>query len=144
MQAQTLQQRIRRGIPLSRGVCFEVRELSDTRIMVAAAAAANINVHGTAFAGSLYVVCVLAVWGLVYSRLPDNAALVIEQGRIQYRAPVTGDIHAAAAVERDEMAGFLRRLNDAGRARIKVSASVRHNAAAAVKFDATLHAALQP
>ena len=145
MRAQTLQQHIRRGIPLSATVDFTVRELSDTHITVAAAAAVNVNVHGTAFAGSLYVVCVLAAWGLVRSRLPDNAALVIVQGRIQHHAPVRGDIHAQAAVERKAMAGFLRQFDERGRARIEVSASVPGDAAAvaAVAFDATLHAAAQ-
>ena len=143
MRAQALQQHIRRGIPLSAAVDFSVRELSDTRITVAAAGAVNVNVHGTAFAGSLYVVCVLAAWGLVRSRLPDNAALVIVQGRIQHHAPVRGDIHARAAVEPDAMGAFLRRFGQRGRARIEVSVSVPGDAAAAVAFTATLHAAAQ-
>jgi len=56
----------------------------------------NTNVHGTAFAGSLYSLCVLSAWYtlVIHLRNPlgdnslDNATVVVKSSEIQYKKPL--------------------------------------------------------
>ena len=107
MDKQELEARILEGIPLSRSMAFEIVDLGEHSVRVMGHHKENINVHGTAFAGSLYAICTLAVWGLVFSRLPENASLVMVNGHIDYRRPVIGDIIADAEVSALEMSRFV-------------------------------------
>lgn len=140
MQADALEARIRGGIPISAGMDFRVRELATTHIRVSGGGPENVNVHNTAFAGSLYAICTLAAWGLVNSRLPDDAALVLAEGRIRYRAPVVGEILAECRVDAGVMQGFLGELRDRGRARIELDVRIDGATGAAVQYACELHA----
>jgi thioesterase domain-containing protein len=135
-----LEQRIRNGIPLSRHMAFRVLDLSSAAIRVSGGADENINVHGTAFAGSLYAVCTLALWGLVYSRLPDDASLVLATADIRYRAPVNGEIIALCAPPEEAFERFLRELDEQGRARLQASVEVPGSNGPAVIYTGTAHA----
>jgi thioesterase domain-containing protein len=138
-----LEQRIRQGIPLSAQMDFRVIDLGTNSIQVRGGGQENINVHGTAFAGSLYTVCTLAAWGLVTSRLPEQAALVMAQGAIRYRKPVVGDIVASCEVSSNEMDSFLNSLNKRGKSRLVVTVSVPCNGELAVEFTGTLYASIK-
>ncbi len=140
MQKDILESRILDGIPLSRSMAFRVIELAPTAIKVSADEQPNVNVHGTAFAGSLYCMCTLAVWGLVYSRLPDQASLVMVNGHIDYRKPVIGNIVAQGNVQAEAMEEFLQDLKNKGKSRIDATATVEHDGRAAVRFTASLYA----
>lgn len=142
MEKQELEARILEGIPLSRSMAFEVVDLDDHSVRVKGHHKENLNVHGTAFAGSLYAICTLAVWGLVFSRLPDNASLVMANGQIDYLRPVTGDIVSDAQVSDLEMTRFLNELDDTGKSRLELSARVLQAGKTAVKFTANLYAKL--
>ncbi|TNF92052.1 MAG: hypothetical protein EP297_14155 [Gammaproteobacteria bacterium] len=142
MEKKLLESRILEGIPLSRSMAFEVMELDSATITVKGNQHENINVHGTAFAGSLYCICTLAVWGLVYSRLPANASLVIVNGHIDYLKPVIGDIIANGSVRPDEIENFLDVLESEGRSSINASADIHHDQVKAVHFTAKLYARL--
>lgn len=142
MHKKTLESLIIEGIPLSQSMAFEVIELEQDSIKVRGRQQENKNVHGTAFAGSLYCLCTLAVWGLVYSRLPENASLVMANGHIDYRKPVVGDIVAESAVPSDQIESFLNKLHKQGRAFLDGSANVYHGDNVAVQFTARLHARL--
>lgn len=140
MQKDILESRILDGIPLSRSMAFRVIELAPTTIKVSGDEQPNVNVHGTAFAGSLYCMCTLAVWGLVYSRLPDQASLVMVNGHIDYRKPVIGNIVAQGNVQAEAMEEFLQDLQNKGKSRIDATATVEHDGHAAVRFKASLYA----
>jgi thioesterase domain-containing protein len=140
MDKHELEKRILGGIPLSGCMAFEVVELSECSIQVKGNQQENINVHGTAFAGSLYGICTLAVWGLVYSRLPDNASLVMMNGHIDYLKPVKGDIVADASVDIVDMNAFLNELQDKRKCVINVNAQVTHDRQQAARFSASLYA----
>jgi len=103
MTSDELEQRIRQGIPLSVQMDFRVLDLNRNSIRVRGGGQENINVHGTAFAGSLYTVCTLAAWGLITSRLPEDASLVMAEGKIRYRKPVVGDLLASCEVLSSEL-----------------------------------------
>ncbi len=143
MTSDELEQRIRQGIPLSAQMDFRVLDLGNNSIQVRGGGQENINVHGTAFAGSLYSVCTLAAWGLVTSRLPDEASLVMAEAKIRYRKPVIGDIVAACEVSSADMDSFLNTLNKRGRARLVATVSVLCNGELAAEFTGTVYASLK-
>lgn len=137
-----LEQRIRNGIPIAAGMNFRVRELSPNGITVCGGGEENVNVHGTAFAGSLYSICTLALWGLVHARLPDGATLVLAEGHINYRKPVQGEIVANCDIATDEMDGFLARLQERGKAVLNASVQVPNADGVAAEFEGRVHARL--
>ncbi|MEJ2591582.1 MAG: YiiD C-terminal domain-containing protein [Candidatus Thiodiazotropha sp.] len=141
--ARELEQRIRSGIPIAAHMDFQVRELSDNAITVIGGGAENVNVHGTAFAGSLYAITTLALWGLVHARLPADSALVLAEGSIRYRRPVVGDIVARCEIPAAEMAGFLARLQERGKAVLVASVQVAGAEGVAAEYQGTVHARLQ-
>lgn len=140
--AEELEQRIRSGIPIAAQMAFQVRELGPYTITVAGGGAENVNVHGTAFAGSLYAVTTLALWGLVHARLPQGADLVLAEGSIRYRRPVVGEILARCEVPAAEMEAFLTRLQERGRAVLVGSVQVIGTEGVAAEYQGTVHARL--
>jgi len=143
ISAEELEQRIRRGIPVAAQMDFRVRDLEDDAITVVGGGAENVNVHGTAFAGSLYAIATLALWGLVHARLPANAALVLAEGGIKYRQPVIGEIVARCAVPPAEMAAFLQRLQERGRAVLTATVVVPGADGIAAEYRGMVHARLE-
>ena len=124
MTQEQLEQRIRTGIPVSSHMDFRILELTDTAIRVSGGGDENVNVHGTAFAGSLYSICALAVWGLVHSRLPEDARLVMAEGSIRYRKPVVGEIISECEILAADFKGFLNAVTNQGKGRLKAVALV--------------------
>ena len=63
--------------------------------------APNTNIHGTAFAGSLYAIEALTAWGLLYLLLKIanmDLAIVHASGQIDFAKPIHGDIVARSAI----------------------------------------------
>ena len=142
MDRERLEQRIRTGIPISAQMDFHVLELGATRICVSGGGHENVNVHGTAFAGSLYAICTLAAWGLTHSRLPASAALVLAEGNIRYLRPVSGAIVARCECTEQAIDVFLNTLQRDGRARIDLQVTVDAGGKQAVLYTCQLHARL--
>jgi thioesterase domain-containing protein len=143
LTAEQLEQHIRSGIPLANKMAFQVRELGANSIIVVGGGSENINVHGTAFAGSLYTICTLALWGLVYSRLPAGADLVLADASIRYRQPVIGDIVARCDIESAEMDRFLARIEARGSAFLPAAVvEVPAEDGVAVEYQGKMHARL--
>lgn len=140
---EQLESEIRQGIPLASHMAFRISELTPNRIEVVGGGAENINVHGTAFAGSLYTVATLALWGLIRARLPEAATLVLAEGNIRYRKPVVGDIVASCTIDAVEMEQFLQRLNKRGRARLNARVEVAGKQALAAEYLGTMYAQLE-
>ena len=143
MTANELTRKIHKGIPLTQAMAFDITQLTETSITVKTGGEENINVHGTAFAGSLYTTCVLAAWGLVNSRLPDEASLVLASGHIDYLSPVVGDISARGEIPKQDFEQFLTAVNDQGRSRLDVEIKVEHEGVLAAKFTGQVHARIK-
>jgi thioesterase domain-containing protein len=80
---------------------------------------ANINIHGTAFAGSIYSISTLAAWGLTYHSLQIagiKADIVLAEGNIQYRRPILDEIIAETGFSEQELQRFISRLQETGKA----------------------------
>ncbi len=142
LSAEELEQRICTGIPIAAGMAFRVHDLQPNSITVVGGGAENINVHGTAFAGSLYAICTLALWGLVMARLPEGAHLVLTEGNIRYRQPVVGDIYARCSIAEEQLEGFLAKLHQRSQSRLEASVLVSGLEGAAVEYNGTVHARL--
>jgi len=139
MNAGQLEQTIREGIPISAAMDFRVRTLEHDSIEVSGGGQENINVHNTAFAGSLYTICTLAAWGLTHSVLPAKCALVMAKADIQYLRPVEGDIVASAMLSEEQKIGLLDDLTVKGKARLSLVVSIYQQQKLAVNFNAHMH-----
>ena len=129
---QQLQQLISASIPLSEFMQFEISELTDNSIRTRAPLQTNINIHGSAFAGSLYSLSMLTAWAMLTHRLRQHAIdteLVAARADIRYRKPVTGQIDCHATLEPGQTEVFIRQLQRKGRARMEVEVIVGDGAA---------------
>ncbi len=134
------------GIPMAGHMRVRLVRLDEGGLVARAPLAANRNHMGTAFGGSVHGVATLAGWGLVLALLevPQATDLVIQESRIRFLRPVTGDFEAhcemppAPAPER-----FLRLFNARGRARITVEARVRQGNSTAAEFTGVFAALRQ-
>ncbi|MET0029281.1 MAG: YiiD C-terminal domain-containing protein [Candidatus Thiodiazotropha sp.] len=144
MTPADLEQRIREGIPLAAQMDFRVLSLTDHSIRVRGGAAENVNVHGTAFAGSLYAIATLAAWGLVRSRLPDGADLVMAEARIRYLRPIVGELNAECQIESGTFSEFLSLLSTRGKALLEAAVEMPGPSGPGALFEAKLHARMRP
>jgi thioesterase domain-containing protein len=136
-----LEQRIRAGIPLAAQMDFRVLSLSDNSISVFGGGEQNHNVHGTAFAGSLYAIATLAAWGLVQSRLPDGIELVMGKAEMIYRKPVIGDIVANCTIEPGDFDIFFATLQRKGKARLGAASVIQSgDEGVGAEFNGALYA----
>ena len=78
-------------IPLGKAMKLRVTQLSTNGICIEAPVAdTNVNIHNTAFAGSIYSICALSAWSLIQNRLlveNISADVVLAQAEIQYLLP---------------------------------------------------------
>jgi thioesterase domain-containing protein len=118
-EATELEALVRQQIPLSRALDYRVRSPDDLAIAVEAPLEPNTNIHGSAFAGSLYALAVLTAWGLCAQLLG--------------RAGVEAD-----RVVADAATGFVSGIRREGRATLAVSVTIDEGPA--VRLDAKMHA----
>jgi len=116
-----------REVPLSRHMAVTAGGYDGTTLSLSAALEPNINIHGTAFGGSLYCLAALCGWGLLRLRLEDlglSPELVLGTARIDYRRPVRGRLQARASCAEQDFQSFLRRIRAVGRATAAVCVSL--------------------
>jgi thioesterase domain-containing protein len=124
-------------IPISKAMGIRVSEFADDRLVVRAQLAPNINVHGTAFAGSLYAIAALCGWGMTWLQLKVRAidgSIVIADGRIKYDRPVKSEIVASCRFSADEHAEALGRLTADGKTRFPLECVIEANGDVAARF----------
>lgn len=134
---QQLQSIWHRDIPITAAMGVEIAAFEADELCVSASLAANVNVHGTAFAGSLYAVCALTGWGLIWLKLKARglaAEIVLAEAGIRYRRAVRDDI-----VCRCRWSGAAEQQLDAfgatGRARLGLACDVVADGVSAVRFS---------
>ncbi len=114
-------------IPISAAMGISVVEFTNDVLVVRADLAPNVNVHGTAFAGSLYAIAALCGWGMTWLQLKSRAidgSIVIANGNIHYAAPVQQAIVATCRFEGAAQDTAMARLVSAGKARFNLSCSI--------------------
>jgi thioesterase domain-containing protein len=126
-----------RDIPLAAATSIGVDGYDGRTLAVRAPLAPNRNLHGTAFAGSLFSVCVLTGWGAVWLALRERAlagVIVIADSTIQYRKAVTGDLVCRCTPEAAALAASVEQLEAKGRARLDLACTIESDGKRAVSF----------
>lgn len=123
-------------IPLTRALEIKVRSFDGETLEVAAGLAPNINLHGTAFAGSLYAISALCGWSMVHLQLAMrelHGSIVLAEGRIRYLKPVAEEIVATCSF--GEQAAAFDRLADSGKTRFPLTTRIAAGGADAAMFE---------
>ncbi len=126
-----------REIPVSRAMAIRIHSRTSSELVVSAGLAENINVHGTAFAGSLYSVCVLTAWGSAWLALEQGrrrGQIVARKAEIDYLRPVTEEIKCRCVLADDTRREALADFDATGRARLELVAEIESAERAAVRF----------
>ncbi len=134
-----LQQLLHHNIPLTQAMGLGVQSWERNELRLSLPLAANYNHKSSMFGGSLYCGAVLAGWGWLYLSLREagvtDGHIVIQQGQIDYPAPVLGDaLICCAAPATQEWEKFLALYRRRGMARIKLHSRILNGAIEAVRF----------
>ena len=112
-------------IPLSQAMQMQIADFDGQVLTTEASLAPNVNVHGTAFAGSLYAIQALTGWGMMHLQLKLNAldaSIVIANGQIKYAKPVAQDIYVRCSFGKH--AGEMTKLKATGKGRFPLTCQV--------------------
>ena len=123
-------------IPLSKDMDLSIVSFANNQLITRASLAPNVNVHGTAFAGSLYAVQALTGWGMVHLQtqmLGLDASILIAKGNIDYSRPVDQDI--IAICQFDGYESEIESLLKDGKARFDLKCAVGIGDSVASSFD---------
>ncbi|MDO2948705.1 bifunctional GNAT family N-acetyltransferase/hotdog fold thioesterase [Aeromonas simiae] len=132
---QDLATRWSRGIPISEKMGMQITHYDGHSFHLGANLAANLNVHDTMFAGSIYSQCVLAGWGLIWLQLKELGLLgdtVLAEGSIRYYRPVKASPEARVA--REGMPAALLPLRNNESARFQLSVQLYSGGKLAAEF----------
>ena len=124
-------------IPISKAMGIRVADFANDQLVVRAELEPNINVHGTAFAGSLYAIAALCGWGMTWLQLKSrriDGSIVIADGHIGYERPVKEPIVATCRFIADDQAKALERLDRDGKSRFILECVIRANGHDAARF----------
>jgi thioesterase domain-containing protein len=138
-----------REIPLAAALAVEVASCTREELAVRAPLAPNRNLHGTAFAGSLFSVCVLTGWGAAWLALRRRGAegtIVVSDSRIQYRKAVTGDLVCRCRPNADDIERRLGAFAASGRTSVALVCTIEQDGKRAVTFEGeyVVHAKREP
>ena len=113
-------------IPLSKAMDMRIVDFADNTLTCCASLAPNVNVHGTAFAGSLYAVQALTGWGMMHLQLQLHeldASIVIANGQLDYAKPVAEEIVVSCSFAGQEAA--MDNLQKSGKGRFQLTSKVQ-------------------
>jgi thioesterase domain-containing protein len=116
-------------IPICEHMQIRALPFSRERFVLLAPLAPNRNVHGTAFAGSLYTVMSMAGWGLIRVELDrqlghatgKRADLWLTKASIRYADPVTDGFAAVAETDQRSLDQFWQKLLRKGRGKMRLN-----------------------
>lgn len=134
---RALQARWHEEIPISAAMGISVAGFDGTGLDLRAALAPNVNVHGTAFAGSLFSLAALCGWGLLYLQMQRRelpGAIVFVEGRIRCLKPVRDDVSAHCAWA-DEAEAELATLAASRRGRVLLSTALHCGGETVAQFS---------
>lgn len=129
-----LQETWHNQIPITQQMGIKVYQYTGELLEVRAALNANINMHQTMFAGSIYSMATLAGWGMVHLLLRENTLhgdIVLGKGEIKYNKPISN--MPKAVVRLNSVKGELSVLRDSKKAVLELSVELfDHNVYAGI------------
>jgi thioesterase domain-containing protein len=102
---KALERTLHTEVPITQQMGLRVEAHNDNELLLHADFEPNINIHGTAFGGSLYSICAVTCWGMLHLKFEEagiDAHCVLGRANIMYLLPVRGDIKASCKVPDDE------------------------------------------
>ncbi len=124
--AERFKRDVLQRIPLAAAMEIRVADSMDSRLVLAAPLAPNLNHAGTAFGGAIECLGTLACWGLLWFALDaPKSTIVIQRGETDFVAPITGELRAEAQTPGDDSwRRFTEQFAKHGRARITLTATI--------------------
>jgi len=123
-----LERYLHENIPLTKAMGVKVILASPERVLLECPIEPNINIHGTAFGGSISALATITgwLWIHVYMRERKQAPkLVISESKMQFLEPVTGAFSAELRAPSDKVIStFTQSFDRRGSARIDLNVSV--------------------
>ena len=135
-----------RDIPLAAAMSIGVEGYDGRTLTVRAPLPPNRNLHGTAFAGSLFSTCVLTGWGAVWLALQERGLaglIVVADSTIHYRKAVAAELVCRCTPDAESLRAGLDRFAATGRASFELACAIDHATQRAVTFTGkyVVHAA---
>jgi thioesterase domain-containing protein len=127
MTTEELEHYLHTHIPLTAAMGIEVVSSSSQLVALRAPLAPNINVHHTAFGGSLATLGITASWSVLYLRLEEEAVaaqLVIHRSETEFLLPVSDTFEAHARIDANAWQSFATMFKRRGKARVSVTADI--------------------
>lgn len=148
-KAHQLEKAIHNSIPLSRTLEFHIQQLSSfgsesSTIKTTAPLEPNVNIHSTAFAGSIYSVGALTAWAFTTHLINESqlaADVVIGRAEIVYKKPITSTIACSIDISHIDVEEFLEALKANQFSRIKLKVDIGLDSEASL--DCTMVAKLK-
>jgi thioesterase domain-containing protein len=128
----------RTKIPIAAAMGIEVADFSGDELVVQTALQPNVNLHGTAFAGSLYSVCALTGWGMTWLQLRAHdldGSIVLADGRIEYRKAIAERIVCRCRYDAAPQAPNLGRLRNGRAGSFRLTCTIDTEGSRAVRFE---------
>jgi thioesterase domain-containing protein len=126
-----------REIPLAAAMSIGVAGYDGRTLTVRAPLSPNRNLHGTAFAGSLFSTCVLTGWGTAWLALRERGlagVIVVADSNIHYRKAVAGELVCRCTPDADALRAGLEQFATQGRASFDLVCSIEQADQRAVTF----------
>jgi len=126
-------------IPISSAMGIEVESFADEELTVRAALKPNVNVHGSAFAGSQFSLASLCGWGQLHMQLARrglDASIIFVDGRIECLKPVRADMTARCRLT-EEATAALDGLAKVGRGRCQLNTRIESGGELSAAFTGT-------
>jgi thioesterase domain-containing protein len=133
---QVLQNTWRESIPISDAMGIKVESYTDWQFTTRADLDANLNLHNTMFAGSIYSLATLTGWGATYLALKEaglEGNIVLADAIIKYLKPLNND--PRGSVELAGCKGKLAELEDNGKASYHVPVNVYDGDVLVAEFE---------
>lgn len=134
-----LEQTLHKEVPLTQQMGVRVEAHDGRELVVQADFEPNINIHGTAFGGSLFSICAVTCWGLLHMKFEEielAAHSVLGEASISFSRPVRGDIQARCRLPDDgSFELFMEKLARGEKAWLELISEIHAGDRLAVRFN---------
>jgi thioesterase domain-containing protein len=122
--------------PIAHAMDVSVVSFADHTLTTQAPLQGNTNIHGSAFAGSLYSLEALTAWGLLYVELKLaglDASIIHANANVDFATPVLGTLNAQSTLPGPD--NLMQTLRATGKARVELKSELRSNGQLASTFS---------
>ena len=136
---EQVRQRLQQQLPLIEHMGIDIVSWDGEQVRVSAPLAPNLNVHGTAFGGSLFSVGAMAGWSAVLLTFMDaghDPHVWLASSQIEFIQPVRGNLEAQACITPQWRQQLLGEFESVGRVSVDLSVSIPDSVNCAVRMQA--------